>query len=95
MHPLVTDPLATLPAGLARLTPGAVVREANIELARLLATDAHGEEAESCPDEAALRGRMARLRTLGCAQAQGFAFSPPLPSAELEAILRGEVLPGA
>lgn len=38
---------------------------------------------------------VARLRALGCAQAQGFAFSPPLPPAELETILRGEVLPGA
>lgn len=38
---------------------------------------------------------VARLRALGCAQAQGYAFSPPLPPAELETILRGEVLPGA
>jgi EAL domain-containing protein (putative c-di-GMP-specific phosphodiesterase class I) len=74
-------------AAMGQPSGAGTVAEATIALARALSIEVVAEGVES-------PGQAATLRRLGCDLAQGYLFSPPVPAAEITAMLRAGGLPG-
>jgi EAL domain-containing protein (putative c-di-GMP-specific phosphodiesterase class I) len=61
--------------------------ERDAGLAQAIVALAHGLDLETIAEGVETSEQAERLSAMGCRYLQGFLFSPPLPSAELEALL--------